>query len=592
MSHRPDLASRLRLSPFSVQRRPADLTFAADERPPPASLLALGLQHAATALALIAYVLAAARMAELSQADTRSFVTATILAMAVATLLQAWGGRLGSGVLLVHIPNPLMPVFAAAIAARYGLGSMVAVGLVTVVVAIVVSRIMPRLRPLFPPPVVGVVICMGGLSLVAEAMRHSFGLDAQFAIDPVSLLISGSAFAVIVAFSVWGNRRLKLFGLLAGILVGVAIALAAGRLNGGAALAATPFLGLPSLPTPVFGIDPGLLAAIVLVVVLTQLDTLGSVIIMHKMEEADWRRADMKMVGRGIQANALGDLCGAVLGGFPTVSSSANIALCHATRSTSRYIGLVAALALALVAFLPQATLALTLIPTPVLGAVELYAAAFLMVSGMELIASRALDSRGIFMVGLSFALGLTVMLMPGIAAHAPPSLRFLVGSGFIIAGLVAILLNLLFRLGTAQSASQALDDEQGAGARRITDFVESQGAIWAARREVVQRAALAALEAAEAIRSADAGTEPRRILAIGGSFDEFNFDIELRHSGAPLLLASAQAPDWSHLLEADDVAIDSALSQVSNVLMRRLADRVTSGTRDGGAFLRLHFDH
>ena len=163
---------------------------------------------------------------------------------------------------------------------------------------------------------------------------------------------------------------------------------------------------------------------------------------------------------------------------------------------------------------------------------------------------------------------------------------------GLIIAGLVAILLNLLFRLGTAQSASQALDDEQGAGARRITDFVESQAAIWAARREMVQRAALAALEAAEAIRSADAGTEPWRILAIGGSFDEFNLDIELLHSGVPLTLESAQAPDWNHLLEADDAAIDSALSQVSNVLMRRLADRVTSGRRDGRAFLRLHFDH
>ncbi len=116
--------------------------------------------------------------------------------------------------------------------------------------------------------------------------------------------------------------------------------------------------------------------------------------------------------------------------------------------------------------------------------------------------------------------------------------------AGLIIAGLVAILLNLLFRLGTAQSASQALDDEQGAGVRRITDFVESQAAIWAARREMVQRAALAALEAAEAIRSADAGTEPWRILAIGRTFDEFNLDIELLHSGVPLTLESAQAPD------------------------------------------------
>lgn len=228
MGHRPDFASRLRLPPLSVQRRPTDPTFAANDRPPPAPLLTLGLQHAVTVLALVAYVLAAARMAELSQADTRSFVTATILAMALATLLQSWGGRLGSGLLLMPIPSSMMVVFIAAIVARYGLGSMVTVGLVAALVALIVSRIMPRLRPLFPPTVVGVVICMGGLSLVAGAMKYSLGLKAQFEIDPLSLLISGSAFAVIVAFSVWGSPGLKLFGLL----VGVGIALASGRLTG------------------------------------------------------------------------------------------------------------------------------------------------------------------------------------------------------------------------------------------------------------------------------------------------------------------------------------------------------------------------
>src|SRR3546814_14216876 len=103
------------------------------------------------------------------------------------------------------------------------------------------------------------------------------------------------------------------------------------------------------------------------------------------------------------------------MGAYPSAISSANIALSHISRSTSRWVGLLTALLLALIAFLPQVTLALTLIPTPVIGAVELYAAAYLIVSGIELVTSRAMDSRGIFLIGLSFVMGMGVIFLPAI---------------------------------------------------------------------------------------------------------------------------------------------------------------------------------
>lgn len=582
---------RLRLPPLLVRRRAPDLTYAADDRPPAVALATLALQHAATALALLAYVLAAAKIAGLSAEATRALVSASILSMAAATALQSFGGRFGSGTLLVHIPHPFMLVFAAAAMASDGPGAMVTIAVVAGIVHLIAGKIMPLLRALFPPTVAGVVVCMAGLSLIASALQHALGLDARFAIDGPSLLISGVSFGVIVGLSVWGGRQLKLLGLLAGVAAGVAAAALAGRLGGGELLAAAPVLGLPSIAAPVFGVDPGILAAVVIIMLLSELDTVGSVVIMHKMDDADWRRADMKMVSGGIRANGLGDLVGALFGGFPTSTSSANIALCHATRSTARRVGLATAALLAAVAFLPQVTVALTLIPEPVLGAVELYAAVFLIVSGIELIASRALDSRGVFMVGLSFALGVGIMLMPAVAGHAPQSLQFLLGSGFIVAGVCAIGLNLLFRIGTARRASQSFAADEAASTQAIIDFVETRGAAWAARRDVVTRAAMAALEAAEAIRAAGG----RRLLAIAGSFDEFNLDIELRHAGPPLALGATAGAGLEGLLdgeEGDDRDIDAALASLSGVLLRHLADRTTVGERDGCAFLRLHFAH
>lgn len=589
------ILARLKLPAAPSTKRPADLAYAAADKPPVLALTGLAIQHAATALALIAYVLATAQISGLDGEATRGMVTATILGMAMATFLQSWGGRWGSGTLLVHIPDPILVVIAGMVAAQYGIGGLVMVGLVNGAVAMGAGYIVPRLRAVLPPTVAGVVICVAGLSLISPALTHTSGLDAAGALDPAAALIGGTTLAVIMCLSIWGSRRLKLFALLMGLLTGVVLAAVLGRLHGLDALSAAPVFALPRPPAPVFNIDPGILAAITLLALMTQLDTFGSVVLMQKMNDADWRRADMRMVGNGIRATGLANFLAAWLGAYPTATSSANIALSHISRSTSRWIGIAAAALLAMLAFLPQVSLALTLIPTSVIGAVEIYAAAYLIVSGVELIASRALDSRGIFMVGLAFVAGLGVIFLPGLAQFAPNGVQFLAKNGIIVAGLTAILLNLAFRLGTSQRVSLSL--ATGAGApplsEQITQFVESQGAAWSARRDAVRRAAQAALEATEAIQAAGHG---RVLLEIRGSFDEFNLDFELVHKGAPLKLDAHRPSSPANLLDMDDdgfdQALEDALAGVSHTLLKRLADRLSSGARGEHAWLRLHFDH
>lgn len=589
------LIPKIRLPALPPVKRPPDLVYAASEKPPNLPLVGLALQHAATALALIAYVLATAKISGLDGDATRSMITATIIGMALATFFQSWGGRLGSGALLVHMPDPLLVMISGLVAAQYGMGGMVAVGLVNGAMSLSASYLVPRLRSLLPPTVAGVVVCVAGLSFIAPALTHATGLDNPGPLHLGDALIGGVTLLVIVSLSIWGSRRAKLFALLAGLATGVVLAAILGRLHGLEALAGTPVFGFPHIPAPVFGVDPGLLLAVGILALMSQLDTFGSVVLMQKMNDSSWKRADMHMVGGGIRANALGNLLGAWLGAYPSVTSSANIALSHISRSTSRWIGLATAAVLLLFAFLPQVSLALTLIPTAVIGAVEIYAAAYLIVSGIELIASRALDSRGIFMVGLSFVAGMGVMFLPGLAQLAPDSTQFLIKNGVIVAGLTAIILNLLFRMGIAQRASQTLvtTSDSPPITQQIVDFVESKGAAWSARRDAVRRAAQAALEAAEAIQASGAG---RQVFEVRGSFDEFNLDIELLHRGPPLVLDTNGSKSPAHLLDMDDEAfnqaLDNALSGVSHTLLKRLADKLSSGVQGDHAYLRLHFNH
>ncbi|MDC8772305.1 uracil-xanthine permease family protein [Roseateles albus] len=605
------------LPPSKPVRRPFDLIYAADECPPRGALGLLALQHAATVLALIAHVLAAAKIAGLSLPQTHSIVAMTLLGMAMGTALQAWGGRWGSGTLLVFQPDPMMITVAAAAIASYGLGSLVQVSLIAAGVTLCVGPLMRHLRALFPPTVVGTVVCMGGLGLVEPAMRNALGIHETagaatglqtLQIDGISALISGTTLASIVVLSVWGGRRFKLLGVLAGLLMGLLIAALSDRLLGLEWLHSAPWLALPQPIAPSFNLGPEIIFAIVLIATLNQLDNIGCLIVMDKTDNADWKRADMQMVGRGIRANGASDLLSGLFGSFPTAPSSANIALVHATGSSSRYIGLACAALLLLVAMSPLLTMGLTLIPQAVLGAISLYAAAYLIVSGIEMIATRALDSRGIFMVGLSLCAGLATMLMPGLSKGLPDGLAMLAGDGFVVTGVCVMGLNLLFRLGTRLRASCELDTRLGPISHQLTAFVERQGGAWGARMDIVRRAALAALEASESIQAAGGG----RLLVIRGSFDEFNFNLELIHEGEPLSVGAAAGDasadtgsattvplDLDALMNSDedDVDIksqlDAAMARVSGVLMRHLADKLSSASLgEGQAVLRLHFDH
>jgi xanthine/uracil permease len=587
------LFPKIKLPPVPAFKRPADLAYSLSEKPPAFTLFGLAVQHMVTALTCVVYVLAAARIGGLSAASTQALVTATTLGMALATFFQAWGSRLGSGLMLVEIPSPLMIVIGGSIIAQFGIAGAAAMSLTKGMVSLAASMLVPKLRAILPPTVAGVVVCIGGLSLVAPALTHMTGLSAT-GMDGADALTGLVTLLVIVVLSIWGNRRLKLAALLAGLLAGVMLAAVLGKLQGMGLLAGSPMLALPQLHLPDLAVDPIALAAVALVALMSELDSVGTVVLMHKMNDADWRRPDMQMVGRGIRANGLGNLLASCLGSYPTGMSSANLALCHISRSTSRWIGLATALLLAVGAFLPQVALGLTLIPTSVIGAIEAYAAAYLVVSGIELISSRALDARGIFMIGLSFVAGLGVMVLPQLAELAPASLRFLARSGIITGGITAIVLNAIFRLGTSQRASLQIDAaSHSERMRHIVEFVESSGARWSARRDVVRRAAQAMLEGAEALEAAGQG---RRLVRVQGSFDEFNLDFELLHEGPPLPLEPAAGHSPAGLLDMHDEdfhsAVGQALAGVSHTLLKRLADRIASGSRGQLSYLRLHLNH
>lgn len=572
------------------RRRPPGLAYGADERPPAMAIGILAGQHAAMALALVAYVVVAASLAGLSTDEVRTLVAGSIICMGAGTILQAVGGRYGAGALMVHIPSPVHISIAAVALKAMGPVALFYVAFADGLSQLLVSRVLPKLRTLFPPVVAGIIVLLAGLGMVGHAAETSLGLAKHDGPTNEVFFTTLVTLATIVAFSIWGNAALRLFGMLAGVTVGVILAAVTGELHGIEQLADTPLFGVPTLALPSTAPDPGLILTVVIMGMVLALDSLGVVILMDKMDNADWRRPDLDMVARAVQANGVANMIGAFFAALPTGISSANIGLCHVSRTTSRVVGLVAGLLFLVVAFLPQVIMAIVLLPEPVLGAVQIYASAYLIASGMELIGSRAMDSRGIFLVGLSVLTGMAVLMVEEIGQTIPEWSVLLVTSPMIAGGVLAIVLNQLFRLGTKQRIHRPVPEDAESPARAVADMVEHQCGHWATRRDVARRATLAALEASEALLTGD---PPRRILALEGSFDEYNLHIVLVHDGPPLPLKQpAQAADLTRALEGGEAEMAAVLAALSSTLVSNLADRVSVSEDPDGTRLALRFEH
>lgn len=578
--------------PRGKRHKPEEILYGLDERPPLGTLILIGLQHAALSLMLGIYAVIAGQSIGLGSAQTAHYVASCFFVLGLGTMLQAMRTRFTPGVPLVSMPNSLSLAAYVAVVVQFGLGAAMGAIIVSNLAVILLARFLPRLRAVFPPEVIGVVVLMLGLSMVAGGVERSTGLGNGDVVSSGAVIVAGITVAIVVALSVWGSAQMRTMAVLMGTICGVAAAFLAGTtdLDAFSGIAELPVLGVPIISTPLPWpvLIPAAIAPIFLTELLSAMDQFACALTLDKLNDARWRRADMPMVSRSIMASGIANVLHGLSGQLTSGSSSANIGLSHSSGIMSRHVGFVAGGALCVVGFLPILSGLIAFTPAPVIGGILIYTASFLIVAGMDLILSRLLNTQRTFVVGLSVVLGTSVMVLPQLVDQAPAWSLTIVESGLTVGSLTAIALNALFRIGIKQSA--AIDLPDGDGARAATDFLEHHGKAWGARKDVVMRAGIALGESLEALIEAGVVKGP---VTLQASFDEFNLACRLVYLGVALPIRSGGSIDASALLEEDDdAALDLAMLQLSSVLVTRLADRVQSSEKSGRAELRLNFDH
>ncbi|MEO6032194.1 MAG: solute carrier family 23 protein, partial [Burkholderiaceae bacterium] len=560
--------------------------YGVDDSPPLAVNILSGIQHAGLMLISLMYAVLVAQAAGSSVEVIAAMVSLTLIAMAIGTILQVIPlGPVGSGFLCQPSPSVIYLV-PSLIAARTGhlatvFGMTVMAGLAQVVLA----RVLPRLRALFTPEITGLVVLLVGISSGVVGLRIAFGAaTAESAPSTIDATLSLATLGLMVALNVWGRGALRLFCVLIGMAAGYLAAWALGLLNTQelAHMAAAPAFAAPSMGHLAWAFDASLVLPFLVAAVAASLKVIGNVTTSQKANQANWVRADMRSISKGVLADGIGNMVAGAIGAPGINSSTAAVGLATATGVASRRIAYSIAAVLLVFAFVPKLGYLFNLMPRPVLASALVFASTFIITNGLVIMTSRLLDSRKILVIGLAIVFGLAVEIFPALLAVFPPTLRPSFGNSLVFGTIVGLGLTLLFRIGVRSTVSMTVPPGQ-VERNALDRFLDAQGAAWGARRDVIECAKFNLAQSIETLISSGVAAGP---LVIEASFDEFNLDLRVSYDGAPLEL-----PEMRPSLE-EIVASDEGERKLAGFLLRRSADRVSARRAGSRATILFHFDH
>ena len=205
-----------------------------------------------------------------------------------------------------------------------------------------------------------------------------------------------------------------------------------------------PVFAIPSFAHVSFAFSPAMILPFAVGALASTAKTIGLISLCQKLNDANWREPDMDAVRRGVLADGLGTTFAGLCGTIGINSMPSAVAIPAATGLASRRLAYVIAMALAVLAFLPLASVALAVMPKAVMGGLTLFTGCFVLVNGLQTIASCQLDQRRTVVVGLGISGGVAAEAFPSLAEILPACLQPLMSSSLVLGTLVAMIANLL----------------------------------------------------------------------------------------------------------------------------------------------------
>jgi len=565
--------------------KPANLVYGGEEIPPSPVVWISAIQHVGVIAIFMIYPLIVGREAGVSADQLGNILRMGMLALAIAVLLQALPrGPVGSRLLA---PSIFTGVYLAPSLLAVHLGGLPLVWGMTIfagLTEIVLAQLWSRLRTFIPPETAGLVVLLIGVIIGLAALRVLLGDNPAGSISGTNALVAGISLSVMIGLNIWNKGKLRLFCILIGMIVGYVLAGPAGLLTADDVMVVLrqPVLALPSVGHLAWAFDASLIVPFIVTGLAAAMSTTAVVTTYQKITDADWVRPEPNSIKGGIFGDGVANTAAGLLGTYGMTVSTANVGLVAATGVASRRIGFVVAGILALLAFQPTLVGVLTIMPSPVMAAALLFTSVFIVISGIQIITSRILDARRTLVIGMGMMAFLAVSVFPAVFAGVPHWAQPLVGSPLVLATLVALFLNFIFRIGIRRKVATAVQATH-VDYEELRNFIERNCATWGARRDVTTRVEFAVQQATETIIEFAAVEGP---ISCEISYDEFDIDVALAYTGEPLDL-SGPRPTVDEIVMSEQGA-----ARLACFLIRQQSDKALAFVEDGAAKLFLHFQH
>jgi xanthine permease XanP len=551
-------------------KKPANLIYGVNARPNLYEQLLLAFQHVGLLITAMVFVNMIANIIELSSTETINLISISLLISGVATFLQALNkGPVGSGYYAPEAPGAsLFPAYMLAVTTGGGLSLILGITFYAGLVQLFFSRIIKKLRILFPAEISGLVVTMIGFSMITYSIKFFFGFTGnEILINKNNIIVGITTLSVIIIFNIWTKNKLRLFSVLLGMLAGYITSFLTGIItfNSFTELSNLPVFNIPYLSKINFSIHFIFIFPVIIAAAASTLKCFGDIVSCQKINDAEWKKPDLNSVSKGILAESISTIISALSGGLGLSTSSANIGLSAATGATSRIIAISHSIIFILLAFFPKFSGFLALMPQPVIGAIMLFAVCFMIVTGLSIIMSRMLDVRKIFIIGFSMIFGLSVDLLPELYINLPPVLKVIFSSSLNTSVMLALLLNLIFIIGASQKRKLIIQYENFSK-DLLYEFFENSGASFGARKEVIYKAMSAVNEFVESSSQIIKSDTDIMISLIN---NEFFLNANIIYTGEKMIFPDIK-PSTKDIIENEN-----ALKNLSGYIIKKISEKV-----------------
>ena len=444
-----------------MAKKPADIIYGVNDKPPLAVTLLMGLQHVFVMSSTLALPVVLVREIGGSIAEISSVVCFSMIVAGMGTIVQALKkGPVGSGYLCPNLCGPSYLGVSMQAAWLGGLPLMYGMTMIAGLFEVLFSRVVHRLKFLFPTQVTGVVVLMVGVALIPLGTSKFLGVE--FSGDPISskgALAACLTLLAMIGVNIWSKGRLRLYCVLIGLVLGYVLSSLLGIMDQDdwlriwqASWFDLPWQGRRMFS---FAFDWSMVAPFLIVSLCASLKTFGNLTTCQRINDDDWGEPDVKNVGNGMLADGISVLTSGLLGGMAVDTSASNVGLSAATRATSRWIAFAAGGLFIAIAFCPKLTTLVAVMPPPAMGAILVFVTSFMLIAGIKIILTTPLDTRKTFIVGVSMVFGLSVDILPQMYTDLHPWLKPLFSSSLTLATLMAIILNQIFNLDLKKKAGK-----------------------------------------------------------------------------------------------------------------------------------------